>query len=98
MCWTHTLNANLTPLMLAKSFRCVIINEIPFLSLSLIILTVFVFKLASREIPVSRLVVVHVCLRHHFEGSHEPFLAFVGTLPWSKGGVQSMALAHRRFQ
>ena len=42
----------------------------PILSLSFIILTVFASKLTSREIPILRLVIVHVCLRRHFEGSH----------------------------
>ena len=45
---------------------------------------VFALKLTSREIPISRLVVVHVCFRRHFEGSHEAPLAFVGMLPQYK--------------
>ena len=45
---------------------------------------VFALKLTSREIPISRHVVVHVSVRRHFEGSHEGFLAFVGMLARSK--------------
>ena len=45
---------------------------------------VFALKLTSREIPISRHIVVHVSVRRHFEGSHEGFLAFVGMLARSK--------------
>ena len=45
---------------------------------------VFALKLTSREIPISRHVVVHVSVRRHFEGSHEGFLAFVSMLARSK--------------
>ena len=45
---------------------------------------VFTLKLTSRQIPISRHVVVHVRVRCHFEGSHKAFLAFVGMLAQSK--------------
>ena len=45
---------------------------------------VFALKLTSRQIPISRHVVVHVRVRRHFEGSHEAFLTFVGMLARSK--------------
>ena len=54
------------------------------LNLSSIILAVFTLKLTSREILIPRLVVILVCLCHHFEGSHTQSVAGLGILPQSK--------------